>query len=78
MNDLRKRYDIQELYMKPPKMLKKLLRIKFVKSNGSVKIFGSFYPKSEDKNCPKFTSFFKQIKIYSGIDKSPLETVIFV
>ena len=41
----RKRYDVQEIYMKPPKLIKRLLRVKIVKSEGKLRIFGSMYPK---------------------------------
>lgn len=46
-----------------------------VKHEGKVKIYGSLYPKLEE-GAPKFTSFFKQIKIYSGSDKNLLYNVI--
>lgn len=32
--------------MKPPKQLKRILRIKFVKQDGKIKIFGAIHPKS--------------------------------
>lgn len=70
-----KRYDVQEIYMKPPKQLKRVLRVHVVKHEGKVKIYGSLYPKPEE-GAPKFTSFFKQVKIYSGSDKNLLYNVI--
>ena len=58
---LSKRYDVQEIYMKPAKQIKRILRTTVAINDGKVKVFGSIYPKNE--NSPKFTSFFKQIKI---------------
>jgi hypothetical protein len=47
--------------MKPAKQIKRILRTTVAINDGKVKVFGSIYPKNE--NSPKFTTFFKQIKI---------------
>lgn len=59
--------------MKPAKQFKRVLRIKLVKEEGKIKLFGSLLPKVE--GAPKFTSFFKQIKIFSTSDKALLYNV---
>jgi len=51
--------------MKPPKQLKRVLRIKVAKEEGKVKVYGALFPKTVE-GSPKFTSFFKQLKIISS------------
>ena len=65
--------------MKPPQKLKRILRVKAVKENSQgqeiLKIFGYIYPKKEQTNICKFTSFFRQISLVSDRDKVTLESV---
>ncbi len=46
---LSKRYDVQEMYMKPPQKLKRILRVKVGKENVQgqelLKIFGYIFPR---------------------------------
>ena len=51
--------------MKPPKQLKRVLRMKVIKEDGKIKIYGSLHPKPTEMG-PKFTVFFKQLKIISA------------
>jgi hypothetical protein len=60
--------------MKPAKQLKRILRMKIVKQAGKIKVFGMLYPKTTE-NAPKFTTFFKQIKIISSEDRNVLFNV---
>lgn len=60
--------------MKPPKQLKRILRVKVLKEDGKIRVFGSLIPQPSE-NCPKFTTFFKQIKILGGPDKNMLYNV---
>ena len=39
-------------------------------------MFGGLFPEKECENAPKFTNFFKQVKIYAGLDKTVIENVI--
>lgn len=65
--------------MKPPQKLKRILRVKIVKDNSQgqeiLKIFGYIYPKKEETNSCKFTSFFRQVSLVSEKDKVTLESV---
>ena len=67
------------MYMKPPQKLKRILRVKIVKDNSQgqeiLKIFGYIYPKKEETNSCKFTSFFRQVSLVSEKDKVTLESV---
>lgn len=71
-----KRYDVQEMYMKPPQKLKRLLRVKVARSNEQgqelLKIFGYLYPRREETASCRFTSFFRQVTLISDRDKTAL------
>lgn len=60
--------------MKPPKQLKRILRVKVHKEDGKIKLLGSLIPKPAESS-PKFTAFFKQIKILVGTEKNILYNV---
>lgn len=76
----RKRYDVQEMYMKPPQKLKRLLRVKVARSTEQgqemLKVFGYIYPRREETTACRFTSFFRQMTLISEKDKTTLETVL--
>jgi hypothetical protein len=55
--------------MKPPKQLKRVLRIKVLKQDGKLRIYGALHPKLTETG-PRFTTFFKQLKILSADEKT--------
>lgn len=65
--------------MKPSQKLKRILRVKVAKENVQgqeiLKIFGYIFPRKEETNNSKFTSFFKQVTLVNEKDKATLETV---
>ena len=68
---LRKRYDVQEMFIKPSQKIKRILRVHLMlekrETEDYIKIIGGLYPPkpTTDQNSlivtPKLTSFFKQI-----------------
>lgn len=70
--DFRKRYDVQEMFVKPAQKLKRVLRVYLTyekkDSQDVLKVFGQLYPPNPKETViagvPKFTSFFKQISFF--------------
>jgi hypothetical protein len=61
--------------MKPPKQLKKLLRIKLLKQDRKIRVYGALHPKPTEAG-PRFTTFFKQFKIFSADEKTLFYNVL--
>jgi hypothetical protein len=55
--------------MKPPKQMKRVVRVKVVKDQGRLRVYGALFPKPTEAG-PKFTTFFKQLKIVSADEKT--------
>jgi len=49
--------------------MKRVIRLKVVKDQGRLRIFGGLFPKPTETG-PKFTTFFKQLKIISADEKT--------
>lgn len=74
-----KRYDVQEMFLKPSQKLKRILRVYLTyqkqENQDVLKVFGHMYPNQNVAGTPKFTCFFKQVSFFFQGETQPFETV---